>query len=186
MSERTVQKLPSKASSTKVLQPSGWPQPKGYANGIKAHGEMVFVGGMVGWDANERFPTGFAAQTRQALENIVAVWTRAERRPEHWAPTGMVLSSIWPHGRNLARSIVRSWEHIFRSWLWSRCGGWWSRRPASKSKRPRCCRRRERVVRHLTPAVSGRRAGSGCIGILRARQSNGTMALTPAVERTLS
>ena len=83
MSERTVQKLPSKASSTKVLQPSGWPQPKGYANGIKAHGEMVFVGGMVGWDANERFPTGFAAQTRQALENIVAVLEAGGARPEH-------------------------------------------------------------------------------------------------------
>ena len=83
MSERTVQKLPSKASSTKVLQPSGWPQPKGYANGIKAHGEMVFVGGMVGWDANERFPTGFAAQTRQALENIVAVLDAGGARPEH-------------------------------------------------------------------------------------------------------
>ena len=83
MSERIVQKLPSKASSTKVLQPSGWPQPKGYANGIKAHGEMVFVGGMVGWDANERFPTGFAAQTRQALENIVAVLDAGGARPEH-------------------------------------------------------------------------------------------------------
>jgi len=83
VSERIVQKLPSKASSTKVLQPSGWPQPKGYANGIKAHGEMVFVGGMVGWDANERFPTGFAAQTRQALENIVAVLDAGGARPEH-------------------------------------------------------------------------------------------------------
>jgi enamine deaminase RidA (YjgF/YER057c/UK114 family) len=83
VSERTVQKLPSKASRTKVLQPSGWPQPKGYANGIKAHGEMVFVGGMVGWDANERFPTGFAAQTRQALENIVAVLNAGGARPEH-------------------------------------------------------------------------------------------------------
>jgi enamine deaminase RidA (YjgF/YER057c/UK114 family) len=83
VSERTVQKLPSKASGTKVLQPSGWPQPKGYANGIKAHGEMVFVGGMVGWDANEQFPTGFVAQTRQALENIVAVLDAGGARPEH-------------------------------------------------------------------------------------------------------
>jgi len=27
-----------------VLQPPGWPQPKGFANGIRARGEMVFVG----------------------------------------------------------------------------------------------------------------------------------------------
>jgi enamine deaminase RidA (YjgF/YER057c/UK114 family) len=83
VSEGTVQKLPSKARRSNVLQPSGWPQPKGYANGIKAQGEMVFVGGMVGWDANERFPSGFVAQTRQTLENIVAVLAEGGARPEH-------------------------------------------------------------------------------------------------------
>jgi acyl-coenzyme A synthetase/AMP-(fatty) acid ligase len=37
----------------KVLQPAGWKQPKGYANGILAHGRMVFTGGMIGWNAEE-------------------------------------------------------------------------------------------------------------------------------------
>ncbi len=67
----------------KNLQPPGWPQPKGYANGIKARGEFVFVGGMVGWDADEKFPDGFVAQTRQALANIVAVLAEGGARPEH-------------------------------------------------------------------------------------------------------
>jgi enamine deaminase RidA (YjgF/YER057c/UK114 family) len=67
----------------KVLQPPGWPKPKGYANGLKARGEFVFVGGMVGWDADEKFPTGFVAQARQALENIRAVLTEGGARPEH-------------------------------------------------------------------------------------------------------
>lgn len=66
-----------------VLQPEGWPQPKGYANGIKARGAFVFVGGMIGWDAQERFPDGFAAQTRQALENVVAVLAEGGAGPEH-------------------------------------------------------------------------------------------------------
>ena len=83
MSDRSVQKLPTKGKRTGVLQPRGWPQPKGYANGMKAKGEMVFVGGMVGWDANERFPAGFVAQTRQALKNIVAVLTEGGAQPEH-------------------------------------------------------------------------------------------------------
>jgi enamine deaminase RidA (YjgF/YER057c/UK114 family) len=39
----------------KVLQPAGWKQPKGYANGILAHGRMVFTGGMIGWNVNEEF-----------------------------------------------------------------------------------------------------------------------------------
>lgn len=75
--------METKAERHESLQPPGWPRPKGYANGIKARGEFVFVGGMVGWDAQEKFPTGFAAQTRQALENIVAVLKEAGAAPHH-------------------------------------------------------------------------------------------------------
>jgi enamine deaminase RidA (YjgF/YER057c/UK114 family) len=66
-----------------VLQPSGWPRPAGYSNGIKARGEFVFVGGMVGWDEQERFPEGFVAQARQALMNIAAVLREGEAGPQH-------------------------------------------------------------------------------------------------------
>jgi enamine deaminase RidA (YjgF/YER057c/UK114 family) len=72
----------SKSTHT-VLQPADWPAPKGYANGIKARGHMVFVGGMVGWDEHERFPAGFAAQTRQALTNIAAVLAEGGAGPQH-------------------------------------------------------------------------------------------------------
>jgi enamine deaminase RidA (YjgF/YER057c/UK114 family) len=66
-----------------ILQPPGWPRPAGYANGIKARGDFVFVGGMVGWDTQRRFPTGFAAQARQALSNIVAVLREGGAEPHH-------------------------------------------------------------------------------------------------------
>ena len=72
-----------KSPAHTVLQPAGWPAPKGYANGIKARGEMVFVGGMVGWDEHERFPAGFVAQTRQALINIITVLKEAYAGPQH-------------------------------------------------------------------------------------------------------
>jgi len=81
--EQKVHKLPERAGPHQKLQPSGWPAPKGYANGIKAQGTFVFVGGMVGWDENEKFPTGFVAQTRQALKNIVAVLAEGGAKPEH-------------------------------------------------------------------------------------------------------
>jgi enamine deaminase RidA (YjgF/YER057c/UK114 family) len=65
-----------------VLQPPGWPRPKGYANGIAASGRMVFVAGQVGWNAEERFDSDdFVAQTRQALANIVAVLAEAGAGP---------------------------------------------------------------------------------------------------------
>ena len=69
---------------TQVLLPAGWPRPKGYANGVAASGRQVFIAGMIGWDAEGRFPgDDFAAQTRLALENIVAVLREAGGRPEH-------------------------------------------------------------------------------------------------------
>lgn len=83
MPQRTVRKLAPRESTHETLLPVGWRQPKGYANGIKARGEFVFVGGMVGWDENEKFPSGFVAQARQALQNIVAVLAEGGARPEH-------------------------------------------------------------------------------------------------------
>jgi enamine deaminase RidA (YjgF/YER057c/UK114 family) len=66
-----------------VLQPKSWPKPKGYANGIKARGATIYVGGMVGWDEQERFVKGFVPQARQALENIVAVLREGGAKAEH-------------------------------------------------------------------------------------------------------
>jgi enamine deaminase RidA (YjgF/YER057c/UK114 family) len=67
-----------------VLLPEGWPRPKGYANGVAAHGRQIHVAGQVGWDPSGVFETDdFAAQTRQALANVVAVLRSADARPEH-------------------------------------------------------------------------------------------------------
>ena len=62
-----------------ILQPPGWPRPRGYANGIAARGRFVFVSGMVGWNDAGRFESDdFAAQARQALLNVVAVLREPE------------------------------------------------------------------------------------------------------------
>ena len=66
-----------------MLQPRGWPRPKGFANGIRARGEMVFVGGMIGADSEGRLAEGFVAQTRQALKNITEVLAQAGGAPAH-------------------------------------------------------------------------------------------------------
>jgi len=67
-----------------VLLPPGWPRPKGYANGIVTSGRTVHIAGMIGWDAQGVFHSDdFAAQTRQALQNIVDVLREADGKPEH-------------------------------------------------------------------------------------------------------
>ena len=70
----------------KFLQPPDWPRPKGYANGVAAKGNLVFVSGIVGWNARGEFAAlDFVAQVRQALLNIVEVLNQAKAKPEHIA-----------------------------------------------------------------------------------------------------
>ena len=68
----------------KILQPSGWARPRGYSNGVSVRGQMVFVAGMIGWDAQCQFHTDeMAGQVRQALRNVAAVLDEAGAKPEH-------------------------------------------------------------------------------------------------------
>ena len=66
------------------LQPPDWAPAKGYANGIAARGTLVFVGGQIGWNAQQQFESDdFIAQTRQTLLNVRAVLQEAGAGPEH-------------------------------------------------------------------------------------------------------
>lgn len=68
----------------RTLLPPGWPRPKGYANGVMARGTTVWTGGLIGWDAEERFAgDDVPSQLRQTLRNTVAVLAEAGARPEH-------------------------------------------------------------------------------------------------------
>ena len=68
----------------RFLQPAGWAPAKGYSNGVSAEGRLVFVAGQIGWTADAIFETDdFAAQTEQALRNIVAVLAEAGGEPRH-------------------------------------------------------------------------------------------------------
>jgi len=68
----------------KILQPPGWPRPKGYANGISARGRTIFTAGVVGWDETERFPCkDLPGQFRQVLANILAILAEDEAGPQH-------------------------------------------------------------------------------------------------------
>jgi enamine deaminase RidA (YjgF/YER057c/UK114 family) len=64
-----------------VLQPPGWPRPRGYSNGMMARGTIIVTGGMIGWDAEGRMAAGFVAQVAQALRNVVAVLAEARVTP---------------------------------------------------------------------------------------------------------
>ena len=68
----------------KILQPPGWPRPRGYSNGISARGRMIFTGGIVGWDEHESFPDyTLHGQFAQVLRNTLAILAEDGAGPEH-------------------------------------------------------------------------------------------------------
>jgi enamine deaminase RidA (YjgF/YER057c/UK114 family) len=99
-----------------VLQPPGWPRPRGYANGMAARGTLVFVAGQIGWDAPaERVVSdALAEQVGQALANVVAVLAAAGARPEHVARMTWYVTDRDEYVRE-AKAIGAAWrEHMGR------------------------------------------------------------------------
>ena len=76
-------KTDTPSSGPQVLQPSGWPMPKGYANGMAADGRLVMTGGVIGWDTEGRLAPDFVGQVRQTLSNIAAILAEGGAGPEH-------------------------------------------------------------------------------------------------------
>ena len=67
-----------------VLQPPSWARAKGFANGIVAKGNLVFIAGQIGWTGQGQWvEKTFAGQFRQTLKNILEVLAQANGRPEH-------------------------------------------------------------------------------------------------------
>lgn len=67
-----------------ILHPENWKAAKGYANGIAAEGRTVYLGGQVGWNADQEFETDdFVGQVEQSLENIVAILAEADAGPQN-------------------------------------------------------------------------------------------------------
>ncbi|HEY0672199.1 MAG TPA: Rid family hydrolase [Longimicrobiales bacterium] len=67
-----------------MIQPEGWPRPRGYANAISGRGEIVALAGQVGWNpVTQQFETDdFVGQVEQALRNIVTVLSAVGAHPE--------------------------------------------------------------------------------------------------------
>lgn len=95
-----------------TLLPSGWPAPRGYANGIAGEGRIVCVAGMVGWDSQGRFPAGFVEQARLCFENILAVLREADAGPEHLARLTWFVREIAEY-----RACLRPLGHAYRDVL---------------------------------------------------------------------
>ena len=74
----------NKNGDRRILHPQRWKPASGYSNGIVASGATIFVGGQIGWNADQEFESDdLVEQIRRALQNIVAVLAEAGVGPEH-------------------------------------------------------------------------------------------------------
>ncbi len=86
-----------------VLQPPGWPSPKGYSNGVAGTGRVAMIGGQIGWDEQGKFPEGFVAQVAQAPRNVITVVREACGGPEHIARLTWYVVDIETYRSSLPR-----------------------------------------------------------------------------------
>ena len=95
-----------------ILLPTGWSRPSGYSNGIATTGTQIYVAGQIGWDSSGRITRGdFLAQTRQALQNIVAVLAVAHAHPEHVVRLTWYVTSVAQY-RQLATALGAVYREV--------------------------------------------------------------------------
>jgi enamine deaminase RidA (YjgF/YER057c/UK114 family) len=95
----------------RILQPSAWPRPSGYSNGIVATGQTIFLAGQIGWDAVTRhLAEGMAAQVELALRNVVTILAEAGAQP-----TDIVRMTWFVTDMEQYRRDAKAIGHAYRS-----------------------------------------------------------------------
>jgi enamine deaminase RidA (YjgF/YER057c/UK114 family) len=94
------------------LLPPGWPQPKGYSNGVCASGRLVVTAGVVGWDEQERFTSNtLAGQFAQVLKNILGILAEGGAGPEHLVRMTCYVTDIEAYRASL-HDIGEAWKQV--------------------------------------------------------------------------
>jgi enamine deaminase RidA (YjgF/YER057c/UK114 family) len=67
-----------------VINPSIFPKPRGYSNGVIGQGRLLYIAGQIGWDKDARIVShDFATQFLQALDNVIGVVREAGGATDH-------------------------------------------------------------------------------------------------------
>jgi enamine deaminase RidA (YjgF/YER057c/UK114 family) len=84
-----------------VVAVPGWPQPRGYANGMVAEGRVLYVAGQIGWRPDGSFEhADLAGQFGQALANVVEVVRAAGGTVENLASLTIYVTNIDAYRRD--------------------------------------------------------------------------------------
>ena len=92
------------------IQPSHFPRPKGYANGMVVQGRLLFVAGQIGWETDGSFASNdFVVQFGKALQNVIDVVRAAGAGPEHIASMTIYATELEPY-RSRQSEIGAVWR----------------------------------------------------------------------------
>ncbi|MFT5429577.1 MAG: enamine deaminase RidA (YjgF/YER057c/UK114 family) [Myxococcota bacterium] len=93
-----------------VVQPEGWPMPRGYVNGMITRGRLLHVAGQIGWNAAGEFPfTDMVGQFGLALENVLTVIQAAGGQPTDLARLTIYVTDLNAYRQNL-RALGAAWR----------------------------------------------------------------------------
>lgn len=98
--------------SHRIVEVPGWKRPRGYANGVVAKGEMLFIAGQIGWDAEEKIVSDeFVPQFAKALENVKAILDAANATPEKLARVTIYVTDKTVYAAH-TREIGEHWQRV--------------------------------------------------------------------------
>ena len=99
-------------SGPQVLQPSGWPMPKGYANGMAADGRLVVTGGVIGWDTEGVCRRISWRRYARPWSNISEILGEGGAKPEHLVRLTWYVVDIEEYLANL-KALGKIYREIF-------------------------------------------------------------------------
>ena len=98
-----------------IVQPKGWPRPRGYANGVLASGRLLAIGGQVGArPPGMVLARGLVAQFAQALDNVITVVRTAAGKPEDVVSMTLFVTDLAQYQAATAE-IREVWQARFRN-----------------------------------------------------------------------
>jgi enamine deaminase RidA (YjgF/YER057c/UK114 family) len=95
-----------------IVNPEELGKPRGYSNGVKGTGALLFVAGQIGWDAQQRLAPDVAAQFTQALDNVITVVRAAGGTPESVARLTIYVTDKQAY-REAREELGHAWRSRF-------------------------------------------------------------------------
>ena len=94
----------------RAVQPSSFPKPRGYTNGVISEGRSLHISGQIAWDNDAHIVSDdFAMQFLKALDNVIAVVREAGGGTEHIVKLLVFVTDLDKY-RNATRVIGEGWR----------------------------------------------------------------------------